>query len=409
MSRSQGSAREEGRGSSALVGFGWIFLGVVLGVGLSRAISPGVDATEKAPLVTSESTSARAALLAQLETERAEKVSLQKEIRETRAQLVESNRARIKREEEFLNYTKMITSLVPPEAPPEIVQALTGEVPESSLPKEDEALILERASRKARADEIARLMRSYMRVDQFDSLDLLELGTLGDGWVGPVVFRIIDERGRPAGSISADRLRLEGSRAGWTLTFVFEAGYERRHGERVPFENTMPGEERGGERRILLSHTDPGPWFEVMPELFGEARPEAIADDGLWHAVLVHRRLNELLAYDAADGSYRLSRLGGVVDGVLRNVEVEQLTSEGHIVQRLAADRLEIAEDERGVQLTLRDGVLMKGAKQHAFLDGRYRIYLPRAKHEDWRAAGLPGLVEAEDSTAGSGSPLSVR
>ena len=396
-------------GGRALV-LGWLLLGGIAGLGLSRVL-PRKSPLAPEPVVTTVAPDSDelAQLRSRVESERVERARLEAQLSQVRQRLVESDSARIKREQEFLDYTQMITSLVPKEAPPEVLLALTGEVPESSLPKEDPAVLAERASRKARAEEIAVGLRSMMRIEQFDSLDLLEVGTLGDGWVGPVVFRLLDEHGRPVGSLSADRLRLEGSRAGWTLTFVLEAGYERRGGERIPFEGTLPDEERGGTRRIVLSHSDPDPWYEAAPELFSGAAPAPLADDGLWHRTLVHRRLNEPLAEDAPQGSYRLSRLGGVEDDVLRDVEIEQLSPEGYLLQRLVADRLEITRGEGGVVLILRDGVVLKGASQHAFLEGRYRIFLPRAVQADWLAAGLPGLVPADESSAGSAAPFQAR
>ncbi|MCB9915388.1 MAG: hypothetical protein H6828_09600 [Planctomycetes bacterium] len=314
----------------------------------------------------------------------------------------------MEREEEFLRYAEMITAITPPELPPEIVQALGGEVPESSLPQEDPALVAERARRQARADELASALRALMRVEQFDSLDLLEAGTLGDGWLGPVVFRVVDERGRPSGSLSADRLRLEGSAAGWTLTFVLEGGYERRGGRRVAFEGTQPDEERGGVRRIVLSQTDPAPWYEALPELFGATPPAPRLDDGRWELALVKNGLNALLGADAALGSYRLERLGGVFEDELRAVELTQRDVDGRLLQRLVADRLAIARGERGVVLTLHDGVILKGSRKHAFLDGRYRIFLPRADVPSWEAAGLPGLVPVAESSAAA-APLGLR
>ena len=401
---------EEARPGARVLVLGWLLLGGVGGLGLSRVLPRADDpATEPQPRGVTEPAEEQEGLRASLAAERERSERLEAELAQVRLRLVDSDSARIKREEEFLQYAEMITQLVPKEAPPEVLIALTGEVPESSLPKEDPLVLAERASRKARAEELAVSLRSLMRIEQFDSLDLLEIGTLGDGWVGPVVFRLLDEHGRPVGSLSADRLRLEGSRAGWTLTFVLEAGYERRGGERIPFEGTLPGEERGGTRRIVLSHSDPDPWYEAAPELFSGGAPAPLPDDGLWHRTLVHRRLNELLALDAAQGSYRLSRLGGVVEDVLRDVEVEQLSPDGYLLQRLVADRLELAAGESGIVMTLRDGVVLKGASQHAFLEGRYRIFLPRAKLAEWEAAGLPGLVSAEESSAGSSAPFQPR
>ncbi len=405
------------RRNTLLVGLGWIFLGLVLLLGLSRAAAPKqVDTRGQGVEVSAD----LAALRSELDSSQASVRELRARVRELEQRLVASDTARMEREQEFLKYTEMIVSLVPPEAPPEILLALTGEVPESSLPAEDTLAALQRAADKERADEIALALRSLMFIEQFDSLDLLEIGTLGDGWVGPVVFRIIDEHGRPSGSLCADRLRLEGSRTGWTVTFVFEDGYERRAGQKVPFEGAALSPEglaasdpqlaeRRGVRRITLSQADPEPWIEALPELFDSTAPVELTDDGQWQVLLVRQRLNKLLSFDASHGYYRVRRLGGVVDGVLRDVELQQLTQDGEVTQRLVADRLTLEEAERGMSLTLRDGVLLKAGRKLAFLDGRYRIFLPRAKHEQWRAAGLPGLVEAEDSSAGSAAPLSVR
>ena len=40
-----------------------------------------------------------------------------------------------------------------------------------------------------------------------------------------VVLRVLDGMRRPVGSLTAERLRLEGSESGHTLTLVFEQGY----------------------------------------------------------------------------------------------------------------------------------------------------------------------------------------
>ena len=179
-------------GGRALV-LGWLLLCGIAGLGLSRVL-PRKSPLAPEPVVTTVAPDSDelAQLRSRVESERVERARLEAQLSQVRQRLVESDSARIKREQEFLDYTQMITSLVPKEAPPEVLLALTGEVPESSLPKEDPAVLAERASRKARAEEIAVGLRSMMRIEQFDSLDLLEVGTLGDGWVGPVVFRLLD-------------------------------------------------------------------------------------------------------------------------------------------------------------------------------------------------------------------------
>jgi hypothetical protein len=203
-------------------------------------------------------------------------------------------------------------------------------------------------------------------------------------------------------------LRLEGSRAGRTLTIVLEAGYERRDGQQIPFTGTPPGSERGGERRIFLQQADPSPWFQACPELFAAEALAPLVDDGRWHVFLVHRRLNELLESDTALGYYRLAALGGVLDDELRDVEVEQLDPSGRLVKRLFADRLRISLEERGVLLLLQGGIQMQGGRKLDFLGGRFRIFLPSADQGAWKLAGLPGLVASRDSSAGSQAPLSV-
>jgi hypothetical protein len=52
-----------------------------------------------------------------------------------------------------------------------------------------------------------------------------------------------------------------------------------------------------------------------------------------------------------------------------------------------------IVEQEQGVKVELQDGAQLRGDAKTPFLDGRYRIFLPRASAERWRKAGLPGLA----------------
>ncbi len=374
---------------------GGVWIGLVLAGG-SEDVARAAVAGETARL--QEVLSERAAL--ELERDR-----LQEENYRLTGELDNAMSERVAREEQFVQFTELISSIVPPEAPPEVIAALSGKVPApetSAEPSPDELALLERSAR------IEEQLRTLLKTERLDSLDLLEAGILGEGHVGPVVFRILDESGRPIGSLSADRLRLEGSRAGRTLTILLEHGYERRGGEKVPFEQTTPGEERGGTRRIFLKNADPGPWFQLCPELFGPESLTPMSDDGRWHTRLVHRRLNELLGSDVGLGYYRLSALGGVMDDELRDVEVEQLDRSGRLLKRLFADYLRISLEERGVLLELREGIQMKGGHKFDFLGGRYRIFLPSAVQGDWKEAGLPGLVPSKESSAGSHAPLQV-
>jgi len=229
-----------------------------------------------------------------------------------------------------------------------------------------------------------------MRVEWIQGMDLLELGELSDeGWIGPVVFRLLDDRGHLSGSLSAQRLHLEGSTSGRVVTIVLEDGEERTGGESLPF--------REGRRRIALPGVDPRPWIEALPELFDEesAVPK---DDGRWDLERVRVELNRLLDEDATGDVFRMRHLGGVEDGVMRDVYFEVRDANGAVLRRLFADRCVILRREQGLVVQLEDGVIVRGDSRAPFLAGRYRVFLPRARTEAWERARLPGLVESESA-----------
>jgi len=326
-----------------------------------------------------------------------ERAELEERVLHLSEELARATSERVAREEEFVQFTTMVSELVPPQAPPEILRALGGELPEPAEEPEPDPATLARLDRSR---ELQGKLQALVVSERLDSLELLEAGVLDEGWIGPVVFRLLDESGRPIGSLCADRLRMEGSRTGRSLTIVLEAGYERRGGQKLPFAGAPPGVERGGERRMFLPHVDPRPWIDACPELFGPEDLTPLVDDGRWDRVLVRQRLNELLALDAELGYWRVAFLGGVLDSELRDVELEHLDRNGHLVRRLFADRGLVALEERGLRVELREGIQMKGGRKYAFLDGRYRIFLPTASQEQWTAAGIPGLVPAKESSA---------
>jgi hypothetical protein len=311
---------------------------------------------------------------------------------------------RIAREREWLAYTEALAALdlpLPadvqfatqggPQASPQI--SIGPEVPSADAASEEAA--------RARSAGILRSLHTLLAMEQVRGLDLLECGTVKDGATGPVVFRLLDGDGRLAGSLFAERLRLEGSRAAKSVTLVLEDGYETRAGVKSPFEGAQPELGRPGVRRVLLGHVDPVPWLESLPELFGATTLESENDDGLWNLTLVRQALNQLLREDASSGWYRLRELGGVKNGVLREVQVERFESDGKLERRLFADRLTIVAEAQGIQLLLEEGAQMRGDEKIPFLDGRFRIFLPRAKHEDWKAAGLPGLAQVKPAAGG--------
>jgi hypothetical protein len=312
---------------------------------------------------------------------------LRARIAELELELAAEQGERLEREREWLRFTQTLGSL---ELPLPDTARFESEVPAEPAVAAPQPAPVDEAKLR-RATEIARSLRALLAIEGVRGVDLLEAGQLGDGWIGPVVFRLVDERGRLAGSLSAERLRLQGSRAARTVTVVLERGYEMRGGERTPFA-PGPGEAaaEGGVRRIELGDSDPGDWVEAVPELFGAAALEPANDDGKWSLVYVEGALNRLLRADVATGYFRFKHVGGVVDRVLRDVRLEQLTADGKLERRLFADRCRVELQDRGVALILEDGAQMRGAEKTPFLDGRFRIFLPRAVHADWTAAEVP-------------------
>jgi hypothetical protein len=234
-------------------------------------------------------------------------------------------------------------------------------------------------------------LRSMFALEQVSGLDLLDSGIAAEGGTGPVVLRVLDERGRPLGSLYADRLRLEASRAARTLTLVLERGWERRAGEQIPFEGAPPDAEgRGGVRRIELPHVDPTPWIEALPELFRaeDLRPLPPAN----RAALEELRLalNRLLERDASGAVHRVEALGALEAGHLRDVHIAVFSAPRVREKELLADRLVILRAERGLELSLEGGSQLRGSQKLPFLGGRYRVFLPRAVAADWEAAGIP-------------------
>jgi hypothetical protein len=348
------------------------------------------------------------------------------ELLRVRDELARERKRRLEREQEWLEYTRALSLLELSEDP------VSVELPPADAVRKISESI-------DRSEEIGRSLRALFVLEDVVGLDLLEHGRLGDGFVGPVVLRTLDPAGRPLGSISADRLRLEASRSGRTLTIVLEHGYERRNGGIVPFAVPEelravgphpvlpevgsvddagalaplaidPAQLRRGERRIVLPHVDPTPWVEALSELFSDdAELVAVPDDGRFDARLVRLALNRLLAADGEIGAFHVRALGGIAEGVLRNVQVVEPDDEKRAVRRLFADRMSVHEKSSGVLLLLESGVQMKDGRKAPFLDGRYRIFLPRVRPQDWRAAGVPVFAPgSEVATPARGTALAA-
>jgi len=305
---------------------------------------------------------------------------------------------------------RVVATLDPQSLPPDV--RFRSELEGPAVETDTAARALEEQVAQ-RSRDVFRSLRSLLMLEGVHTFDPLEIGAVGDGWTGPVILRLLDNRGRLAGSLFAERLRLEGSRSAHTLTLVLENGYESRGGMRIAFgglstthalEGAAPAAEPTdegtaespftvrNERRIVLPEVDPRPWLEALPELFGTSPIESRIDDGLHNIPLLRHSLNLLLREDAADGYFRVVAIGGVVGASFREVHVEEVDVDGARKRRIFADSMRLRAGERGIVLELFDGAVLRGTRKAPFLDGALRIYLPRARPGAWRAAGLPGL-----------------
>jgi len=338
-------------------------------------------------------------LRAELDAERAEfdarEQELVRKVGELQAQLAERMEERVAREREWLAWTQAVSKLAPagvvevPDFKAELSAEEVGTLSPDAAPLEEPR----DEERLARSEEIERSLRTLLRLEWVDGITLLEAGLLSrEGWTGPCVFRLINSEGRAVGSVSAERLYLEGSVTGRTLTLVLEEGYERRAGDLLPFEGAEEGERRGGERRIVLVQTDPRPWMDAMPELFREREPAPTLGGTQRTGVDLRRAVNLLLTEDAAGGRWRLEAFEGLGDSGLVGVDLVDLDPEGRKRRHLFADHMRVERREKGVVLVLNNGIQMRGGHKTPFLDGRFRIFLPQALHSAWEEAGLLAL-----------------
>lgn len=325
---------------------------------------------------------------------RAEYEHLKLRLAQLEQELARVEEDRVAREREWLGYTRAISGLSNSVIPVEVVFRST--LQEEAVAQEKKKSV-ERLAQESRSHEAFITLRSLFVSEGIEGYDFLEAGLVEDGWTGPVVLRMLDQMRRPVGSLSAARLRLEGSQSSHTLTLIFEEGYERRGGRKIPFEGGSLQDLTGAVRRIVLPSVDPGPWQEALPELFGEAQDAGPIDDGTWDLTVVQLRLNELLREDAAAGHYRLRSIGGIRDSVFQAVHLEQRDSEGHIIRRLFADKLTLEVLDQGVWITLLGGAQIRGDEKLPFLGGRYRIFLPGARIDAWRDGRLPGLAPRKE------------
>ncbi len=343
-------------------------------------------------------------------------------IAELSAELRRERETRLEREREWLRYTQRMALLMDlagapkfqPDVPAEEREAralesapvlpatadaaiATDAAPVAAAPTTSvdpgaaELLRTARLAREERSRAVFLALRSLFAIEHISGLDLLESGSVENGATGPVVLRVLDERGRPLGSLYAERMRLEGSHAAHTLTLVLEQGWERRSGSRTPFDGgPVDAEGRGGVRRIELPHVDPTPWFDALPELFREDQREAVTQGDPRALNALRFELTRRVQIDASGPGYRRESLAAKEGLVLREVHLAVLTPDLLMERELFADRMSVSRAEKGLEIVLESGSQMRGSEKVPFLEGRYRIFLPRADAARWAAAGIP-------------------
>jgi hypothetical protein len=386
---------------------------------------------------------------------RARVQALEEELLRTRADLKSEAERRLRREEEWLEYTRGIALLeslaagVPKfEVDPDVARSRGGDASAANAePRQAAAgaahepardvdegepdgggsgaasasIASDTATQPPPAPEaggtpsltsemaLARL-RALLAAEAVRGVDVLEVGLVQSDHLGPVVLRVRDEAGRVLSVLAADRLRLECSRAGRSVTLVLEHGYERKAGAKTSFEGGPADEDgRGGVRRVVVADCDPRPWLEGLPSLFRLEALQPAPHDGSISVESLRAALNIKLREDLSAGHWRVEGLGGVQRGVLFEVSLAQLDEKGNRVRTLVADRATIAplsaDAARGVEVLLQDGSQVKVDSTTPFLDARFRLVLPRADPAEWRAARIP-LVEVPGAGAKSEAPV---
>ena len=344
---------------------------------------------------------------AQVASAEGEVARLQAQVEDLRSRLVQAESAlqaeterRLAREKEWLEYTSGIAKMesLAQGLPKFAVDPAVQPKPEPSTsetdkPEPDKPETNAVPPSQADVTAVTRRLRTLLSAEQVAGVDVMELGNVQADHVGPVVLRILDANGRLLSVLAADRLRLECSRAGRSVTLVLEHGYERRNGEKLAFTGgAVDADGRGGVRTIVIPDCDPRPWLEGLPFLFRPEALEPVPHDGSISVESLRAALNVKLREDQLIGHWRVDGIGGVQRSVLYEVAFSQLDEKGNIVRTLVADKATFAALSKGVEVLLEGGAQVKVDSTVPFLDGRYRLVLPRADAEAWRAARIPLL-----------------
>ena len=296
-------------------------------------------------------------------------------IADLETELREAQERAMRQQQEWIDYVRVLQGFeaVPPPGTP-------GFLAEAMKPKPDpvaEALARREALRAGaqRGGRPAAAGLAHRR--RRGGIDFLETGLLhernGRSCVGPVVGRLLDDRGRLVGMVRAEHLYLEVSRAARVVTVVLEDGFESRAGVRTPFpappgaaaaEGEAGAAPAAGVRRMAFPSVDPRPWIEAVPELVDRDDVDADLDDGTWDLPGLRVRLTQLLAASAPAGasSWRIAGLGGVRQRRLMDVQFVELDAAGQVRRRVFADVAEVRVPGSGsVEILLRDGSVKQG------------------------------------------------
>lgn len=317
-------------------------------------------------------------LVAEVAELRAELAAANARIEELEVELSIVQAQRFSEQQTFQDWLQFVSAVRPELLPAELPGGLTIQ----NEPQVAEAVEVPPEPGIVRAEAMLVSLRNLLRTEGLYAYDLLTAGRYADGVVGPVVFRLLDDRGRLAGSVSAQRLRLEAGRTGQTVTIVLEAGEERRGGIARAFE----------ESRIPLPNVDPAPWIGKLPELFRDEDLGVPFAEGDWDRDAVRAALNPLLALDAAGGYLQLKGFDGVSGDFIVGAHFREYNAEGRVQRQLFADSVRFGFLDRGVVVQLFGAVSMRGAQKTPFPNGTHRVFLPNANQTAWRKAGLPGI-----------------
>ena len=315
-----------------------------------------------------------------------ENAALSKRVANLEYELTVSEERRFAQEQEFVLWQNVISGLDPQGVlrAAGLLDKIDPEQDATEMPPAPDPLALQ-------ASELGVSLNNLMVAEGIHSLDLLEAGRMQAGRMGPVVFRMLDDRGRLVGSISAKSIHMEASVTARTVTMILIDGRETHGGFGTPFDL----------RRIPFNFVDPWPWIEAMPGLFpdfqaGQATPSGI-DDGNWELEPLRERLNKLLRQDSINGYYKIKHIDGVLKSKLRGLHLVEYSPAGLSTRHIFADTGSISLGDRGATILLEDGASMRGDEKTAFLRGRFQIYLPKADQDQWKAKPLPGLSEAAE------------